>query len=146
MHTQRNMNLVQYQETGPQLQCPSQGLQFDVVGPSYWIRTIHNVKSWKECAKNCRANVKMRRGNVCNYWSWDENINKCLVMVNARKVIHRTHDVNKFKHWFSGDRTCGLYGCQSNHECRLKDQNKPICTDGRCIRGLLSKQCILYGG
>ena len=92
---------------GPQLQCPSQGIQFKFQNDS---QLIPNVKSWEECARKCRANVKMKNGEVCKLWTWDKKAHSCTVMVDAGGSHHRTHDINKFKHLFSGDRTCVSIG------------------------------------
>ena len=92
---------------GSQLQCPSQGLQFKYQNDT---QLIPNVKSWDECARKCRANVKMRNGEVCKLWTWDKKAHSCTVMVDAGGSHHRTHDINKFKHLFSGDRTCVSIG------------------------------------
>ena len=100
---------------GPQLQCPSQGLQFNVTEYQHKNRkTIHNVKSWEGCARRCRENVKMRSGKVCKYWTWDKHEHNCIVMVDVWKTFHLTHDINGFKHVFSGDRTCGSKGVKGN--------------------------------
>ena len=95
---------------GPQLQCPSQGLQLWTIGS----QLIRNVKSWDECARRCRANVKMRNGEVCKLWTWDKKAHSCTVMVDASGSKHRTHDINEFKHLFSGDRTCGSSSVEGN--------------------------------
>ena len=96
---------------GPQLQCPSQGLQFNVTDDQRNNRkSIHNVKSWEGCARRCRENVKMRKGEVCKYWTWNKHVHNCIVMVDVWMTFHLTHDINGFNHVFSGDRTCGSKG------------------------------------
>ena len=100
---------------GSQLQCPSQGLQFKLTDDQRnTIQNISHVESWVGCAKRCRSNRKMRNGEVCKFWTWNEHARKCMVMADASSTNHPAHDDNKFTHIFSGDRTCGSKGVQGN--------------------------------
>ena len=109
----RNCGVDSSFPNGPQLQCPSQGLQ--LISDRAW-QQFPNVNSWEDCARTCRVHVKMKYGDgkPCKYWTWDNRFYNCTIRDGILFTIHQTFEINGLDHLFSGDNTCGSKGVKGN--------------------------------